>query len=53
MSSSDKSDYKQVNNAMGTLGFKHNETQTIWNIVAGVLHLVNIVLLFTLFFTAF
>ncbi|KAJ8680107.1 hypothetical protein QAD02_015894 [Eretmocerus hayati] len=41
-SSNDKSDYKAVMIAMATLGFTHTETQTIWNIVAGVLHLGNI-----------
>ncbi|KAL7293199.1 hypothetical protein TKK_0013344 [Trichogramma kaykai] len=38
----DKSDYKAVVNAMSTLGFTQMESQTIWNIVAGVLHLGNI-----------
>jgi myosin-1 len=41
-SSNDKSDYKAVLNAMATLGFMQTETQTIWNVVAGVLHLVKI-----------
>ena len=40
-SSNDKSDYKAVVGAMNTLGFTHMETQTIWNVVAGVLHLVS------------
>ncbi|XP_058800038.1 unconventional myosin ID [Phymastichus coffea] len=40
--SNDKSDYKTVMNAMSTLGFTQVETQTIWNVVAGVLHLGNI-----------
>lgn len=39
--SSDRSDYKTVCTAMSTLGFATNETQTIWNIVAGILHLVS------------
>lgn len=38
----DKSDYKAVTNAMSTLGFTQVETQTIWKVVAGVLHLVRI-----------
>ncbi|NP_001166048.1 myosin 1A isoform X1 [Nasonia vitripennis] len=38
----DKTDYKAVMNAMSTLGFKHTETQTIWNVIAGVMHLGNI-----------
>ena len=42
MSSNDKSDYKAVMSAMSTLGFKPAETQTIWSVIAGVLHLVNI-----------
>lgn len=28
---------------MTTLGFSSNETQTVWNIIAGILHLVGIV----------
>lgn len=36
----DKSDYKTVTSAMSTLGFTQNEVQTIWNIIAGILHLV-------------
>ncbi|XP_033193175.1 unconventional myosin ID [Bombus vosnesenskii] len=38
----DKSDYKTVTSAMSTLGFTQNEVQTIWNIIAGILHLGNI-----------
>lgn len=41
-SPSDKSDYKTVMSAMSTLGFNQNEVQTIWNIIAGILHLGNI-----------
>ena len=37
----DRNDYKAVMNAMSTLGLTHMETQTMWNIVAGVLHLVS------------
>lgn len=37
---SDKSDYKTVNSAMSMLGFSPNETQTVWSIIAGILHLV-------------
>lgn len=37
---SDRSDYKAVCTAMSILGFSPNEVQTIWNIVAGILHLV-------------
>ena len=39
-SSTDKSDYKTVISAMSTLGFTQNEVQTIWNVIAGILHLV-------------
>lgn len=38
----DRSDYKTVNSAMSTLGFSANEVQTIWNVIAGILHLGNI-----------
>jgi len=38
--SSDRNDYKTVCSAMFTLGFSANETHTIWNIIAGILHLV-------------
>ena len=41
-SPNDKSDYKTVISAMSTLGFTQNEVQTIWNIIAGILHLGNI-----------
>lgn len=37
----DKTDYKAVMSAMSILGFTQMETKTIWNIVSGVLHLVN------------
>ncbi|XP_011341843.2 myosin-IA [Ooceraea biroi] len=37
----DRTDYKTVCTAMSTLGFSPQETQTIWSIVAGVLHLGN------------
>ncbi|OAD54424.1 Myosin-IA [Eufriesea mexicana] len=40
--SSDKTEYKTVTSAMSTLGFTQNEMQTIWNIIAGILHLGNI-----------
>lgn len=39
-SSTDKSDYKTITTALSVLGFTQNEMQTIWNIVAGILHLV-------------
>ena len=39
-SSTDKSDYKTITSAMSTLGFTQNEVQTIWNVIAGILHLV-------------
>lgn len=39
-SPTDKSDYKTVTSAMSILGFTQNEMQTIWNIIAGILHLV-------------
>ncbi|XP_071562169.1 unconventional myosin ID [Temnothorax nylanderi] len=39
---SDRSDYKTVCTAMSTAGFSTAETQTIWHIVAGILHLGNI-----------
>lgn len=38
---SDRADFKAVASALTTLGFSQNETQTIWNIVAAVLHLVS------------
>jgi myosin heavy subunit len=38
--SADRTDYKTVCTAMSTLGFSSQEAQTIWSIVAGVLHLV-------------
>ncbi|XP_043792352.1 unconventional myosin ID [Apis laboriosa] len=41
-SPTDKSDYKTVTSAMSILGFTQNEMQTIWNIIAGILHLGNI-----------
>ncbi|KAG7204040.1 hypothetical protein KM043_001899 [Ampulex compressa] len=41
-STTDRSDYKTVNSAMSALGFSQNEMQTIWNIIAGILHLGNI-----------
>ncbi|XP_076657255.1 unconventional myosin ID [Halictus rubicundus] len=41
-SPTDKSDYKTVNSAMSTLGFAQNEIQTVWNVIAGILHLGNI-----------
>ena len=41
-SSTDKSDYKTVISAMSTLGFTQHEVQTIWNVIAGILHLGNI-----------
>ncbi|XP_029660963.1 unconventional myosin ID [Formica exsecta] len=39
---SDRSDYKAVCTAMSILGFSPNEMQTVWNIVAGILHLGNV-----------
>lgn len=42
MKSNDKSDYDTVVRAMSVLGFNAKESQTIWGIVAGVLHLVRI-----------
>lgn len=39
---SDRADYKAVCSALTTLGFSNDETQTIWNIVAAILHLGNI-----------
>ncbi|KMQ97753.1 myosin-ia-like isoform x1 protein [Lasius niger] len=39
---SDRSDYKTVCTAISVLGFSPNETQTVWNIVAGILHLGNV-----------
>ncbi|KOC66671.1 Myosin-IA [Habropoda laboriosa] len=41
-SPTDKSDYKAVISAMSTLGFTQNEVQTIWHMIAGILHLGNI-----------
>ncbi|XP_043255294.1 unconventional myosin ID [Colletes gigas] len=41
-SSTDKSDYKTVTSAMSILGFTQNEMQTLWNVIAGILHLGNI-----------
>ncbi|XP_012226345.1 unconventional myosin ID [Linepithema humile] len=42
ITSSDRGDYKAICTAMSSLGFSPNEVQTIWNIVAGVLHLGNV-----------
>ncbi|KAK7866208.1 hypothetical protein R5R35_001420 [Gryllus longicercus] len=39
---SDRSDYKSVVAAFKTLGFAQEETETIWKIVAAILHLGNI-----------
>ncbi|CAK9813224.1 Unconventional myosin ID [Anthophora quadrimaculata] len=41
-SPTDKSDYKTIISAMSILGFTQNEVQTIWNMIAGILHLGNI-----------
>ncbi|KZC06437.1 Myosin-IA [Dufourea novaeangliae] len=41
-SPTDKSEYKTVTSAMSTLGFTQNEMQTVWNVIAGILHLGNI-----------
>jgi len=40
----DKLDFKSVNSALRTLGFSENETTTIWDIIAGILHIGNITL---------
>jgi myosin-1 len=37
----DGSDYKATNSAFKTLGFSTSEIDTIWNIVAAILHLVS------------
>ncbi|XP_034946266.1 unconventional myosin ID isoform X2 [Chelonus insularis] len=42
MSATDKNDYKAVISAMKTLGFSQNEIQTVWDIIAGILHLGNV-----------
>lgn len=39
---SEKVDYKGTNNAFKTLGFSTEELQTIWRILAAILHLGNI-----------
>lgn len=39
---SEKVDYKGTNNAFKTLGFTTEELQTIWQILAAILHLGNI-----------
>ncbi|XP_012257190.2 unconventional myosin ID [Athalia rosae] len=41
-SNTDRSDFKATTTGLTALGFSQNETQTIWNIVAAVLHLGNV-----------
>lgn len=38
----DKSDFRTVNNAMKAVGFSSDDINTIWKMVAAVLHLVSI-----------
>ncbi|XP_022246802.1 unconventional myosin-Id-like [Limulus polyphemus] len=38
----DKSDYKSVNSAMRTLGFLQEHCDTLWKVVAAILHMGNI-----------
>ena len=37
----DKSDYRTVNEAMRAIGFKREHVDTLWRIVAAILHLVS------------
>jgi len=38
----DKSDFRTVNNAMKAVGFSNDDIESIWKMVAAVLHLVSI-----------
>ena len=36
----DKADFRTVNDAMRAIGFKREHIDTLWRMVAGILHLV-------------